>query len=330
MAKRIMAAMIALAMCAGLAACGDKKEDKGKKSKADTSSAVSGKDAETTAENDVADNKADVIKDTDTTAGEDDVFKTDDVTMKLIGNIIYIDENNLESEPTDEEIKKTINAMFKQYEAAENNDTQAFLDTFNLGILKDPIADLSEQMFQFSDGESDDEFMSYLDSTKQGTKYEVIDDVIDLLGRIGDEDINKQLETATEDKDGAKIKELVGKLIDGVTPDAAPVKENLDDTTIFNSKEDVEKLGEIGDDAIFGFYLEYCSRYNDEIYMRYTFSVLTDDKEYDLGGIESWGVNGEYGVYLQSEAYEMDLEDDMKGMDARQIFESLKLQMQAE
>jgi hypothetical protein len=330
MAKRIMAAMIALAMCAGLAACGDKKEDKGKKSKADTSSAVSGKDAETTAEDDGTDNKADVIKDTDTTAGEDDVFKTDDVTMKLIGNIIYIDENNLESEPTDEEIKKTINAMFKQYEAAENNDTQAFLDTFNLGILKDPIADLSEQMFQFSDGESDDEFMSYLDSTKQGTKYEVIDDVIDLLGRIGDEDINKQLETATEDKDGAKIKELVGKLIDGVTPDAAPVKENLDDTTIFNSKEDVEKLGEIGDDAIFGFYLEYCSRYNDEIYMRYTFSVLTDDKEYDLGGIESWGVNGEYGVYLQSEAYEMDLEDDMKGMDARQIFESLKLQMQAE
>ena len=330
MVKKIMAAMIALAMCAGLAACGDKKEDKGKKSKADTSSAVSGKDAETTAEDDGTDNKADVIKDTDTTAGEDDVFKTDDVTMKLIGNIIYIDENNLESEPTDEEIKKTINAMFKQYEAAENNDTQAFLDTFNLGILKDPIADLSEQMFQFSDGESDDEFMSYLDSTKQGTKYEVIDDVIDLLGRIGDEDINKQLETATDDKDGAKIKELVGKLIDGVTPDAEPVKENLDDTTIFNSKEDVEKLGEIGDDAIFGFYLEYCSRYNDEIYMRYTFSVLTDDKEYDLGGIESWCVNGEYGVYLQSEAYEMDLEDDMKGMDAKQIFESLKLQMQAE
>jgi len=63
--------------------------------------------------------------------------------------------------------------------------------------------------------------------------------------------------------------------------------------------------------------------------MRLTFSVLAGDKEYDLGGVETWSVGDDFGVYLTNEAEEVDMEEDMKGMSAKQIFEAMKLQMTA-
>ena len=64
--------------------------------------------------------------------------------------------------------------------------------------------------------------------------------------------------------------------------------------------------------------------------MRLTFSVLAGDKEYDFGGIETWSIGDDFGVYLTNEAEEIDMEEDMKGMSTKAIFEALKLQMTTE
>ena len=336
MTKKILAAALALVMCAGLAACGNKKDDKDTSSKASKSA---GTDKQTTADETASDESEPDATTTDAGTAEnagpevntDNMYQTADVTMKLINNnIIYIDENNLEDRPTDEEVQKAIDAIFKQYKAAEDKDTQAFLDTMNFGILNEPAAELCDLVFKYDNDHSSEEFQQELVDTKQSTKYAVVDDVIGLLEQLGDTDINDQLNDAMEAKDGAKIRELMPKLTDSVKPGVEAIKTNLDETSIFNSKEDIQKIGEFGDDATYGFFLEYCGRYEDQLYMRLTFSVLAGDKEYDFGGIETWSVGDEIGVFLTGEAYEVDMEEDMKGMSTKAIFEALKLQMATE
>lgn len=335
MTKKILAAAIALVMCAGLAACGDKKEDKDSSSKASKASNSSKADDQTSSDETVpGETTSDETTSDEDKAGvpvnNDTTYQTADVTMKLINNnIIYIDENNLESRPTDEEVQAAIDAILKQYKAAEDKDKQAFLDTLNFGILKEPIAELCDILFEYDNKNSDEEFQQYLVSTNQDTKYAVIDDVIGLLEKLGDADVNDQLSDAMDAKDGAKIRELLNKLTDSVNTNAEAVKTNLDGSTIFNSKEDIQKMSGLGDDVIYGFFLEYSGKYEDQLYMRLTFSALAGDKEYDLGGIETWSVGDDIGVYLTSEAEELDMEEDMKGMSAKQIFEAMKLQMEA-
>ncbi|WP_294480934.1 hypothetical protein [uncultured Ruminococcus sp.] len=335
MAKKILAAALALVMCASLAACGDKKEDKDSSSKASKTSDSSKADVQTTSD----ETAPDETTSDETTADEDKAgapvnndttFQTAEVTMKLINNnIIYIDENNLETRPTNEEVQAAIDAIFKQYKAAEDKDKQAFLDTFSFDILKEPMAELCDISFEYDNDHSDEEFQQYLASTNQTTKYAVVDDVIGLLEKLGDSDVNDKLSDAMEAKDGATIRELLNKLTESVTPDAEAVKTNLDTATIFNSKEDIQKMGDLGDDVIYGFFLEYSGKYEDQLYMRLTFSVLAGDKEYDLGGVETWSVGDDFGVYLTNQAEEVDMEEDMKGMSAKQIFEAMKLQMTA-
>ncbi|MCR5022289.1 hypothetical protein [Ruminococcus sp.] len=336
MSKKIIAAMMAIVMCAGIASCS--KSSGGDDSKSASSAAEKSEekktdvttDDDTTAENDTADITDDSSKD-EVLVSDENTLKTNHLTMKLIEpNIIYIDENNLESEPTEDEVKAAIDAIFAQYKAAEDKDEQAFIDSFNFGILVDPIATLSEAMFEYDNEKSDEEFRQYLTSTNQGTKYEVIDDVIGLLEKIGDPDINGQLADAMDKKDGTNLKELLKKLTDGVKPGAEAVKENLDNETIFNSKEDIKKMENLGDDATYGFYLEYCDRYNDELYMRMTFSVLAGDKEYDLGGAETWFVGDQHGVLLTNEASEYEIDGEMMNMSTKQIFEAMKTQMSGE
>ncbi|SFC22788.1 hypothetical protein [Ruminococcus albus] len=347
MAKKIMAAMLALVMCAGLAACGDKKEDKDSSSKASDSAKADDQttsDKQTTSDetttdegktdNSTTDDDKSKDGDDDSSAAEvlvndDTTFQTSDVTLKLINNnIIYIDENNLETRPTDEEVQATLDAILKQYKAAEDKDTQAFLDTFNFGILNEPVAELCDLLFEYDNDHSNEEFQQKLTDTNQNTKYAVVDDIIGMLEQLGDADVNDQLNDAMEAKDSAKLRELITKLTDSVKPDAEAVKTNLNDATIFNSEEDIQKM-DIGDDVTYGFFLEYCGKYEDQLYMRLTFSVLSGEKEYDLGGVETWSVGDDIGVYITSEAYELDMEDDMKGMDTKQIFEALKVQMTA-
>ena len=96
MAKKILAAALALVMCASLAACGDKKEDKDSSSKASKTSDSSKADVQTTSDETVPDETTS----DETTADEDKAgapvnndttFQTAEVTMKLINNnIIYI------------------------------------------------------------------------------------------------------------------------------------------------------------------------------------------------------------------------------------------------
>ena len=335
MIKKILAAMTAVVMCAGMAACGNTAEEGSGKSEG-TSAAAAESKADDAKEDNLTENGED--KDTETTSGEsgdkdgneqagpsaqdgtgdyDDEINTGDATYRLMGNIIYMAEPDIEAEPTADELKKAVETALVQYRAAEAEDMKAFIDSFNFESIKKPLLQICKDTYSMSE----EEFMQLLNNG-MSTQYEVVSDVADLIQDIGDEETVNKLFEAADNNEPDKMEEHLKTLIDGITPDADSVKEKIGSLTMYTSEEAVEPLEDINDDTIYGIYVEYCGRDGDDLYISATVSVVTENYEYGLNDLDVWRVDGEWGAYIRS-ASRYDKEEELKGADAKTLYEML-------
>ena len=133
MAKKILAAMLALTMCAGLAGCGkvsDNKDSGSAKDKANTASA----DTDTT-----EDEKA-----TDSKTIEGCMTVPTELNMD---NIIIINIPGIRKDsPTNEELLAFAGLAVEQYNAAQTNDSEKYTQTLAFDKIVEPFAEIMTKM----------------------------------------------------------------------------------------------------------------------------------------------------------------------------------------
>ena len=125
MAKKILAAMLALTMCASLASCG--------KNSGNSENEKSSRSANTTTKE-------------DDTASEDNTSSTEDKKMKLTDlsseNILYRDYTDADSDkPAMEESLMFAEIALEQYSAAQSGDAEKYTQTLNLKKNLDSMAE---------------------------------------------------------------------------------------------------------------------------------------------------------------------------------------------
>ena len=291
------------------------EDSKAEESKSDDSSKAESKPSTTSSTSGsyvpAADPKSDSIKIDD----EDEI--------KLInGNIIYMEDtiDELEDKPTDDEIVAAISAVIKQYKAAEALEASAFFDTIKLDLLQKPFMEMCKLNFSFG---SQEEFNDYLDKNKMNTRYEMLDDVSDLLQEIGDSDLVDQIDDATVDEDDDKITELVPKLFESIDPKANDFGENVEYDTIFWPDEPIDAMEALDENSVYGFMLEECGRNGSDFYMKAYVSILTENKEYDIDEIWVWMIDGECGVWA-GDVWTSERDDETAGLNGPQVWDTLK------
>ena len=368
MIKKILAALIAATMCAGLAACGDNNEGKNTaETTTTTSAATTAEVKEAPAETD-ADDKADessstgskdkaaadekaeaggvsaVTEVSSSAAGNDssssdssekddevvitdNMIKADGATLKLSKKeLLTMLESDLEAEPTEEEIFAAIEAAIAQYRAAESRDLDAFLKTFRFGDLAEPTADMVREILKRPDN---NKFQSYLEETGQETKFDILDDLTTFIeGILSDEAIDK-LDAATQRSDAAdELRKLITEAYNGISASSEAVKESVEYDTVFDSEENIEPLDGIDDGTVYLVQVDRCAREKkaagDDLYMSFSLIMLTKDKQYELDDVIVWRINGKYGVYITDTLYADEADDEIKGKNAKEIFELLK------
>ena len=331
MIKKITAAMIALIMCAGLAACGNSEEEKEQESKTATT---------TTA----ADSAEDSVEDTDggddavTTDGQDvtdDVSADDDsseqgdmltgeaaagMNMRLVKekNLIVLDNGDLEAQPTDEELEKAIEAALAQYEAAANKDLKAFMASLNLKAVEKPLIEMCKTTYAM-----EQEDIIAMMENGMPAQYQIVSDAADLLQNVGDQEVIEKMYEAGDNSDVSQLDKLIPQLIDSVTADSEVVKADIGSGTIFRADNAVEPLEERNDSTIYGVMVESCGREGDDVFMNITISMLTENYEFALNQVEIWGVGGEYGAYILDTARN-DKSEDLKGITAEDMYNKLQ------
>jgi hypothetical protein len=126
MAKRIMAVMIALTMCAGIAGCGKNGKDSSKSTK-ETSSAAG---------------------DTDSAGAESEIKALTDLRSE---NIMYKDITGNNDKPTVEEALMFSQLAVEQYTAAQTGDAEKFKQTINFESLLDTMPEILTKYFKNND-----------------------------------------------------------------------------------------------------------------------------------------------------------------------------------
>lgn len=344
MVKKLIAALTALTMCAAISGCGKSAEsDASSSSAAETSAAASSAAAEDSSETEGENSSEAATESSDeSSSGTDDsqgsgeggdsskgntpsdettpVQYIDDfgVGTKLVNNIIYFDgsdmyDTTMKGEPTDAELAKIIKVALAQYKAAQKQDMKVFLDSFNLDITREPMINMTYQAYDVDIG---DEFDKLIEG--QEVRYEVLDDIADLLMDIGDQDIMEEIYD-TENPDLEEIRRLVNALYDSISPDKDDMDDDLYYYTIWG--DDLAVMREESDTTTYAIILYYYEKHDGEMYCKFDMMVLDGGFEYYMDDVDVWCIDGKYGVYAGSAGYFE--EDELKGKTAQEIYDEM-------
>ena len=348
MTKKILAALMALTMCAGFAGCG-KDADKDTDASKAASSAAADKEADSSADEattDAADSKADDAEskadkddksdrkaDSDSKADaadsaadgdnpwtadigkrEGDVYETDFLKMRLVDNIICVDQKDLSAEMTDEELKTLASAVVEHFNTSCGSDMQAFIDNMGLGLTVDGMVEISLASAEHMDDENYDK---WIEENMVIEKYNIIDSIADLLIELGSDEAVIELSGASTETNEENMTKAINTLYDSVNAKADKTKENLKSQTLWDQGNEAITLS---DNATFVIYPSTCGRDGDDLYTALNVMILDGDNEYDIMDINAWIVGGKVGMwagdFLKTDNYE-----EYKGMDTRAIFE---------
>lgn len=332
MTKRLIAAIAALTMCAAVTGCGKAAENGDSSVKTTTSAASSeNSEAEESAEEESGESQGGKEEVSDESSAEDKSGNDDgdssigevtviddpdweedpDYDIKLMGdNIILVDDLGQGARPTDEELAKMMDAAVTQYNAAQAQDVNAFLDSMRLDIIRAPMIEMSALAFAAVDGDEFDELLE-----GQEVKFEVMDDISFLLMALGDKEISEEIVTL-EVGDPEEAGRLIGKLFDSVSADNITSNEDLY-YTIWN--DELTELGETDENTTYAAYVDRYEDHGSEMYCQLDILVMHNGYEYDMYGVDIWCVNGEYGVLIDT-AYSLENEW-MEGMTPQEIYE---------
>lgn len=321
MAKKLMAVLAALTMCAAMAGCGNKTESNessaASKAEASSSAAEESSVADSSSEEDSVADSADSSS-ADSSSADADSSKADDkdsgngggsngdtasdvttptqaigdFNTKLVNkNIIYQDQFGLEQQPTDGELAKMVEVAMTQYKAAQKQDMKAFIDSFNLEIARKPMMDLVDVVYGIED---EDELYAAIEEME--TKYEVLDEISILLMLIGGDDAIYDI-VNVEDPEPKEMRKLINALYDSLDADREDLEEKLDTHTIWT--DDLSAVEE-NDNTTYAVLIYEYEKYDGEMYCHFDMLALDGKYEHYLDDVVVWCVDGKYGVYVQS------------------------------
>lgn len=318
MTRKILAALAALAMCMGAAGCANTEE--GGESPAEPataaaeSSAAEGEDAAADEGGDSQSSEGGQPANTNDFAGDGEVRPTYGYGVRLTSdNIIYFNESDSVGGPTDEELTAMTAAAAVQYRAAASRDMQAFLDSFDLDSIREPMTDM---IFEGRDVLSGDEFDEFIAGRE--LKYEVMNDIAELLDDAGDEGVLEEIGKAV-DADYDETARLINLLFDSMTAD----REYGGDAfrlTVWDD-EDLRDMSDLSENVTYAVIVYRCESHEGEMYCNFDMMVIDDGYEYYIDDVDAWCIGGEYGVFAHSSGWFDD--DGYVGMTAQEIYEQM-------
>lgn len=280
MAKKILAAMLALTMCAGLASCGkvsENKDSSSAKDKANTASA----DTDTT-----EDEKA-----TDSKTIEGCMTVPTELNMD---NIIIINIPGIRKDsPTNEEILAFVGLAVEQYNAAQTNDSEKYTQTLAFDKIVEPFAEIMTKMNLHGERPS---------SSKEKVMYNcgyMLFECSDNADIKTDDfiDIDSDDSAMTEG-----FKSMTQLALDGF---------NIDKTPLWENREELVPMGELNGNTIIGFKLNGFELDGDDMFINFDMSILNGNDMFDFVNIEAWYMDGTAGIIMDPPEHDDNTYSDM-------------------
>ena len=334
MSKKIIAALMALTMCAGLAACGNTAEESSAEDKAASSAAAEeSKAEESKAEDTATDEETTAENEGSTEIPEDNpwnspgvvngnTFEDDYIKMRLVDDVICIDQKDLSCEPTEDELKELAYAARDHYNAAVGGDINAFLDTVNFDLTIEPFLSMVNQVYEHTNAGDLDEWVK---DSKLSEKFDTLDAVSGLSESLGSAETVEAVQAVDFDN-GADGSKEIQALFDSINADEPNTQKNLSEKTIWDA--DGETLT-LSDKATYAVYPVYFGRDGEDVYTRFNMMILDGEDEHDIVDVIGWKVDGKWGIcatdYYKTENYE-----DFKGKNAKEIFDYESTNMYAD
>ena len=174
--------------------------------------------------------------------------------------MISIFENDIEAEPTADELSAAVQAALVQYRAAEAKDLDAYIKSFRFTELSEPIVSMLQDMYQHREG---DELRVYLRQSGLSAKYELIDDMVSVTDELIEDRFKDEFESIEdsfrpENYDETRL--FLRQALGCITANSQKVKDNIEYETFFDSESGVDPLSGITENTVYTFYVEHCSR----------------------------------------------------------------------
>ena len=290
MAKKILAAMLALTMCAGLAGCGkvsENKDSSSAKDKANTASA----DTDTT-----EDEKA-----TDSKTIEGCMTVPTELNMD---NIIIINIPGIRKDsPTNEELLAFAGLAVEQYNAAQTNDSEKYTQTLAFDKIVEPFAEIMTKMNLHGERPS---------SSKEKVMYNcgyMLFECSDNADIKTDDfiDIDSDDSAMTEG-----FKSMTQLALDGF---------NIDKTPLWENRKELVPMGELNRDTIIGFDLNGFERDGDDMFINFDMGILNGNDMFDFINIEAWYMDGTAGIIMDPPEHDDNIYADMTVYEIKQKLE---------
>ena len=274
MAKKFIAALLALTMCAGLAGCGnksDKKDSSTSKASANTSAA----DTDAANDKNTADSKAD---DGGITVPTE--LNKDNIAISGISG-------DCNETPTNDELLTFAELTVKQYNAIQSNDKENIKRTLAFGKIIDPFCELAQNTdiditgLYLGDVDDDDMSLKEKEMITWGMMLSMCSDLdeadtdkADEYDALGD-DLNKRLNFVNDNLDFDEFSAL-----------------------FWNSGENFVPMGELNSDAIMIFELNGFERDGDDMFTNFDLVILNGNDMFRLFNVNAWYMDNTSGIMI--------------------------------
>jgi len=271
MAKKILAAMLALTMCAGLAGCGKVSDNKDSGSVKEKSTAA----ADTNTTNDENIQAAD--------------SKTDDgsmtVSTKLNRDNIFFEyiSSDCKDVPTNDELITFVESAAEQYHAIQTNDKEKIRQTIAFDKIIDPFCDfvLNTDIAAF--------YLGYDDCD-----HSLKDSILFSYGWLLPEDSDSEETYYYNADDNASADEYKKKITHSV--DNMNIDELVD--TYWKYWKDLVPLGELSDDTVISINLLNFERDGDDMFIDFYMTIFNGNDKFEFNGVRAWYIDGNVGVRI--------------------------------
>ena len=284
MTKRITAALLAIVVCAGTAACGNSRGG-GDNSKAlNTDKAnVTSSDEDSIADTESSADKAD--KDASSAAETTAPIPDDDGGMTKLTSLdprnITVEVLNGEDAPSNEEMLPFAELAAELYSAAQQRDGGSFLKLTAADTLRGEYIKEAAQ-----------------DDAADDARYAVLSQAAQMMMQCAEEkgaEVHSLLSGESEEEAADAFDELFAEL------DAEHIADS-----IYSSGDELTPLGALGGDASANVVIKDISRIGDDIYIIFDMTVHSGDRVYCFEDVHAWRVGGKYGEIVLAGGTEED------------------------
>ena len=361
MIKKILAAMTALAMCAGMVSCGnsaekdtddkgtesaavtktektekpeDKKDEPSEKKEADSTENDESSKAEENSESKTEDDKpadesksASDNKQADSKAESSTPLLNDETvigtsTMRLInGKVIYVED----SSASQLESSLSDDEACQVVEAALRQYSAASAGDMGAFIDSFDFGTLKGPLVDLTELSMQYDENGFVDILQQNgtyTKFIILNEAVNLMSGICTDEAYEGV-SYLNGADRDTIDSAIDQLSSSITPDNGNCAANIDSLTIYDSANGVEPFEALGDDTIYIVMPAYCLHVGDELYFKGYVTVTTENRYFELCNTDVWRVGGEYGAYI-GYASVSDRPAESAGLNAAQLWEAMK------